>query len=980
MNIHHFEQLMITFREAEMEDGESGFDIKQAWALDSKTMDMHSSNGCSPSYFREVFGKVLGGNLSHDQMTMLFMKIDANSDGTVDWDEFSTYMMSAGQGALGIDENAGIFDDRTRRQINTPNKDMIKRIDYIAKERKYITVSRDGAICLWSPKLKLQKTIYIKDFTPGMSWIADAVYMQDHNKLVIITDDRQLYIYEVLSIKPRIVVTISQLEYNPLCISYAGHYDEDTDLILFGDDGGYVNILTITRRFLVDCASDGELSEPWTLSKLSKKDSLKRNNVSFFHRKVHNDWVLKVQYYQEMNAFVSCTSEPTKSLVIGDLERKTARYIHVPKGIKCFDFCRRPSFLVTGGRDKIVRLWNPYVLSKPAGSLYGHNAAIVNIIVNHENSHVLSLSEDKVVKIWNARNLNCLQTLTDKLWHRPENIISAIYFDQHNHQLLTGSNRLEIWPQLYKNLKQSAARSHDAPVVGGMFNENFHQVVSACQLGTVSIWDLGTGEKIFQFNNAHGKLEITCMCFDRSRRRLITGSRDGIIKMWNFNNGQILRKMVKDNTMEATDGANKYIITVGWDRKITIFLDDSSHFEARPVRVLNGIGSGAQRGHEDDISSVAFCPPNSLATGSMDGVIVVWNLESGYIKVVMREPFLELRSTEERAVEKIMFLVNLDDESEKSKAPLVSCHSDGCLRFWDALEGKMICEMNCQSYENEGLTSMALNPEVTILFVGGSFGHVRIFDIKLAHFEAKRSHSSGCVLRKEWRAHVQTITGVNYVNTQDVVLTSSKDCTIRAWTLQGVHIGIFGQDQPWDLSDPATYMSAPTDTTHETQLEEQRKEMMSRQKELLKKNVIETWRELAHREFTSDEEDKLFLERLKRLRSKAIQTHVTKKWKEYCIRRRNAQDWMITDDLRDVQYLKQSFFKFDSGRRHRHGRLNINAKHDSVYHMIECHPLDDIPNCPMPGIKPKATKAHDASKQANAQALRRERTQVTRQA
>jgi hypothetical protein len=49
--------------------------------------------------FREVFGKVLGGNLSYDQMTMLFMKIDANSDGTVDWDEFSTYMMTGSMGS-----------------------------------------------------------------------------------------------------------------------------------------------------------------------------------------------------------------------------------------------------------------------------------------------------------------------------------------------------------------------------------------------------------------------------------------------------------------------------------------------------------------------------------------------------------------------------------------------------------------------------------------------------------------------------------------------------------------------------------------------------------------------------------------------------------------------------------------------------------------------------------------------------------------
>jgi Ca2+-binding EF-hand superfamily protein len=57
--------------------------------------------------FREVFGKVLGGNLSYDQMTMLFMKIDANSDGTIDWDEFSTYMM---MGAIQMEQHVSPLD------------------------------------------------------------------------------------------------------------------------------------------------------------------------------------------------------------------------------------------------------------------------------------------------------------------------------------------------------------------------------------------------------------------------------------------------------------------------------------------------------------------------------------------------------------------------------------------------------------------------------------------------------------------------------------------------------------------------------------------------------------------------------------------------------------------------------------------------------------------------------------------------------
>lgn len=64
-----------------------------------------------------------------------------------------------------------------------------------------------------------------------------------------------------------------------------------------------------------------------------------------------------------------------------------------------------------------------------------------------------------------------------------------------------------------------------------MYNINFHQVVSGSQNGSISIFDLGCGEKIFQFHNAHGEFELTAMCFDKTGRRLITGSRDGVAKV-----------------------------------------------------------------------------------------------------------------------------------------------------------------------------------------------------------------------------------------------------------------------------------------------------------------------------------------------------------------------------------------------------------------------------------------------------------------
>ncbi|KAI8929846.1 WD40-repeat-containing domain protein [Entophlyctis helioformis] len=931
MNIHHFEQLMTLFHDHRNEDGSAGFDIDK---------------------FRDVFGEVLGGNLSVEQMTQLFMKIDANSDGTVDWDEFSTYMMTV---SIESDDLSEILDERRRKLVTVPHKDMIIRIDFVQKERKYLSVSREGTVCLWSKSLKLSRMINTKELNPRTSWVHDARFMHEHNKLMIITDDRQLCIYDLFSIKPRLVAAITQLENNPLCLAFAAGYDEDTDLIMFGDDGGYVNVLSLTRRFLIDTASDNGPSEHLTPAKLTKKDSLEKNNISLYRRKVHNDWVLKVQYYPEMNAFVSCALETAKSLVIGDLERKTMRHISIPKGIKCFEFCRRPSFLVTGGRDKIIRLWNPYVLSKPAGSLQGHNASIVSIVINHEDGHIISLSEDKIVKMWNARNLNCLQTIIDKIPHRPENIISSIFYDAQSRQIIKGSDALETWP-LYTDTKQTASKSHDAPVVGAMFNSNFHQVVSGCQAGTITLWDPTCGERIFQFHKAHGNLEITAMCFDKSGRRLITGSRDGAIKMWNFNNGQILRRLLKDTVMETTDicfvemGINRFIIAVGWDRKISIFLDDPSHFDSRPVRVLNGKGSGAHKGHEDDISAVAFCPPNMLATSSVDGTIVIWNLESGYIKLSMREPFLDLRSKEEKPVEKIVFVYNADRPNVRaSQIPLLSCHADGCVRVWDIFDGVMINEYNCQVMDDEGLTTMSCDDECTILMVGGSKGHARIIDLK-ALLTDMHDRQASLVVTHLWRAHMQSITSISYVNGYDMILTSSKDATVRIWSMDGSHIGTFG-DRPWVFGDDSTYCPLPPDLKQDHDLEIKKADMANKKEALIKKNVIDTWRGVFTLDTISEPEPSTgeeadYSKRLQRLREKAMLAHITKKWKEYWSRRKNVDDWTLTPDLITVKSTKQ-FFSFDIQQRHRPTKPLMNVKYDSVYHMLQIHTMDDA-QAPIP--------------------------------
>lgn len=33
----------------------------------------------------------------------------------------------------------------------------------------------------------------------------------------------------------------------------------------------------------------------------------------------------------------------------------------VPKGVQAFSFCKRKNVLLTGGMDRVIRVWNPYL-------------------------------------------------------------------------------------------------------------------------------------------------------------------------------------------------------------------------------------------------------------------------------------------------------------------------------------------------------------------------------------------------------------------------------------------------------------------------------------------------------------------------------------------------------------------------------------------------------------------------------------------
>mmetsp|Transcript_37768 Transcript_37768/g.61203 ORF Transcript_37768/g.61203 Transcript_37768/m.61203 type:complete len:933 (-) Transcript_37768:1406-4204(-) len=753
--------------------------------------DVDGGGSLSLDEFVEAFGGILGKNMTSEQLTHLFMKIDANSDGNVDWDEFSTFMLLESQGTAVLRE--GIVNEYHPMEAEAdPNEkydqkvyhsDMIDRILLLDRSEKYITTSRDGTLRVWNAK-NLQ---WMRTVVNGKAWITDVVHMRECNKLAVSSIDRSISFYDSASID--CVGRIRDLDNAPMCLGYWPV--KDRDMLAFGDDAGFLHVYHMY---------DGVLE-----------------GTKVFKQKTHKDWVTKVRYIPEMASVVSSSMDNT--IKVGDVEKKILKITlegHV-KGVYSFDWCRAYKFFASCGLERHIILWNPYT-SKPMATLPGHNASVREVIINDRFNQLISLSVDKVIKVWDVRNHRCLQTVVDKERYRPENRISGLLYDPFHKCIVTGTTKLRLLPMQRREEGESGRKSHEFGVGGALYNHTFHQVVSGDDGGVVCVWDVDTGDIVFRFTTGAGEetgKRITALTFDAAGRRLITGTHDGTVQMWNFSNGACLKELRHSGHGEISavkyidGGVNKYIVAVGWDRKVIVWLDGNTYVlnstRELPEEATDGPGNGKGRqsrreiGHKDDILDLDFCPPNILATCSYDGDILIWNLDSGYCKCILRAPEDDLGP--DPAIQQVVFLA-------KRGNTLLSCGADGKMRIWNVRDARHVHSFHAGHAQGEPIISMSTDQSDSYIFTADAAGYVKVWDVSHICERIAASDSPLLVELSHWRAHMAAIVSVDYIDRSKMVLTASTDGTISMWTLQGAHVGVFRPGSNWNLVDPSTFMNS----------------------------------------------------------------------------------------------------------------------------------------------------------------------------
>eukprot|EP01062_Namystynia_karyoxenos_P078146 TRINITY_DN8000_c0_g1_i1.p1 TRINITY_DN8000_c0_g1~~TRINITY_DN8000_c0_g1_i1.p1 ORF type:complete len:1769 (+),score=478.30 TRINITY_DN8000_c0_g1_i1:145-5307(+) len=890
-----------------------------------------------------VFGSQ---GVSEMDLRVLFMRIDANANGSVDWREVSSFLLlNKTREKLQV-ESCRRFEESYAGGHSdlraVVHKSIVCRVLIHPRLSNYFSASEDGVVKMWNCQtLAHERTVHNGDV-----WVSDLCYMpagstaSDH--VVVSSVDRVISVYTPAGdlvrtfrgrkLRARDLRREHMRRYDfiapgggdgvavegeggagagllpdPNSATYMSHFQKPRDLEVIrldnlvepptalahcpAEERDRLFIASGTAVMLYDiplgALDDSTIGIPCLNNSLfQQQGGAGRGRGKPGWDSGHEEAITRIAVSTEIESVI--TSSHDSTLRILNLERGTqlrtlgvARPLNLDvelfgtvaaarahssvgagaddgaelghrKGINNFAWNESVSLIASCGQERDCVLWNPFI-PKPTNRLRvdtipGRATPLVDVCFalpeaaeyGQSGAQVLTLSMDKVVRVWDLRTMRCVQSLRDKSCYTPEDRLGVIAFDEKRQCIITASTIMHArFGQAESGPAVGAPQEpQQGEMVAVVVSSLYKQVVS-CDVHHVMVWDADSLRLIVTWAVPEG---ITSAVLDHTERRLLTGTTTGSVLVWNYSNAYLL-KVCEPDVMRDAEGRRtksavapgevsallyelqekpnraRVVVTCQSQSRILLY-EDAEGVNSEPYYRQIELGDAAQgRGKGRQIFSACFIPPSLLLLGISNGLAGVFLDQVARPAPLPSHPLGELYQGVfdgplHHTAEASPTLLDICSGSENVDSyvecivylprtrNLAACsRGDGVVSIWECCgehggpggRGELIRWLAAYRC-GDGIYALVADHSDTLLFTGDVHGYVHTYSI--AEFSAQCADPRGIVKICGFRSPAVTgVTSLAYLRhgTEDRVLIGSACGDISLCTKEGHRICIFGR-------------------------------------------------------------------------------------------------------------------------------------------------------------------------------------------
>ncbi|MFH1885181.1 MAG: hypothetical protein ABIM40_00665, partial [Pseudomonadota bacterium] len=407
------------------------------------------------------------------------------------------------------------------------------------------------------------------------------------------------------------------------------------------------------------------------------------------------------------------------------------------KYVRCLDLSEDETRIVTGGADGSLRLWDAGD-ARLLASLDDAGGKVLGVRFLPGGNRILYVTGQAAVMIWDP----------DKAGSRPE-----------------------VWRKTPSGADCLALGKAPGSPSG---KEPGLRVAVGLHSGQVELCDAGTGEIFFRGTSHEGP--VKSMVFSPIQVRVEITGMDGQTK----------------SQTETRDG----LVTTGADRTARLWdLSCMSENAANPDPCAQTL-----EGHKGVVLSAAVTPGGKwVATGSEDGTVRIWQVETGNCLAVLKGHTGPVRSVAFSPDDRLLFSSSWDETIRvwdtatrdlkavvqghqedvnalafsRAGNRLVSSSDDGTLRFW----GLPVPVKNSLAGHLDAVNALAESPDGRFL-ASGSWDH----GVGLWNLETREPEML-------FLGHDSGVTGLAFLPGSGTLASTSWDKTVRLWDLASMKAG-----------------------------------------------------------------------------------------------------------------------------------------------------------------------------------------------